>query len=497
VRYRVTGLYRRSGTQVEHVPDNRWFLAPALTFAPSQQTTWTLLADYQRDDTGWSQFLPSQGTFVANPNGKIPVDTFTGEPGYDFFHRNQWSAGSLFEHRLSDVWTVRNTLRYSSIKYDGNDVFGGGLASDLRTLNRFGFGNSLNLGLFTMDTNASARANTGIVEHSILFGADYSKSRSTIVSGFAFAPSIDVYHPVYGATIPSLFTYYNTRQPISLLGLYVQDHMKIGPRWVATVAGRHDTTDITTEDRIGGKTMKQSPGKFTGRVGLTYVSDSGLAPYASYSTSFLPVAGVNVSGQPFVPTEGRQAEVGLKYQPKGSNSFLTGDVYQITQSNVQVPDPTNPVNTLQQGQIRSKGYELEGVGNLVSTLNFIASFSHLDQTVTRTTDPTTLGKRPPLAPDNLFGLSGEYTIAGGPLPGLGFGAGLRYVGSRAGDPQNTIEVPSYTLFDASLRYLWRDMEFQLSGTNLTNKSYVAVCTSASYCNYGFARRVIATARYRF
>jgi iron complex outermembrane receptor protein len=348
-----------------------------------------------------------------------------------------------------------------------------------------------------MDTNASMRARTGNVEHSVLFGADYSKSRSTIVSGFAFAPPIDIYQPVYGAAIPDLFTYYNTRQPVSLLGIYLQDHMKIGPRWVVTLAGRHDSTDITTDDRIAGTKLKQSPDKFTGRAGLTYLSEIGLAPYASYSTSFLPVTGVSFSGQPFQPTEGKQIEGGLKFQPKSSNSFLTADVFQITQTNVGVPDPDHPFSTLQQGEIRARGYEFEAVGNLVSTLNFNAAYSHLDQTVTRTTDPTTLGKRPPLAPDHLFSLAGEYTVASGPLIGLGFGAGVRNVGSRAGDGANTIEVPSYTLFDASARYLWRNAELQLSGTNLANKTYVAVCTSVSYCNYGTARKIIATTRFHF
>ena len=496
-RYRLTGLYRRSDSQVEHVPDNRWFFAPALTWTPSTQTTWTVLADYQKDDTGWSQFLPSQGTFRSNPNGKISRSTFTGEPGYDFFRRTQWSGGSLFEHRLNETWTVRNTLRYSSIKYNGNDVFGGGLQQDLRTLNRYGFGNALNLGLFTMDTNASKRATTGMVDHSLLFGADYSKSRSTIVSGFAVAPSIDVFHPVYGAAIPDLFTYYNTRQPTSLLGLYLQDHMKIGPRWVLTLAGRHDSTNITTEDRLTAKSIKQSPGKFTHREGLTYLSEIGLAPYVSYSTSFLTVAGVTLTGQPLKPTEGRQAEAGVKFQPKGSNSFLTADVFQITQTNVAVPDPANPFGTLQQGEIRSRGYEVEALGNLVSTLNFNAAYSHLDQTVRRTTDLTALGKRPPLAPDNLFSLGGEYTVTKGILTGFGMAAGMRAVGSRAGDSANTIEVPSYTLLDGSVRYLWRNAEFQLSGSNLANKTYVAVCTSVSYCNYGTARKVIATTRLRF
>ena len=496
-RYRLTALYRDSDTQVDHVPDNRWFVAPALTWTPSEDTTLTILADYQRDDTGWSQFLPSQGTFVDNPNGVIPRDTFTGEPDYDYFDRDQWSVGTLFEHRINASWTFRNTLRYSSIDYEGKNVFGGGLQEDLRTLNRFGFGNQLDLELLTTDTNLYLIARTGIVEHGILIGVDYSTSESHIVSGFAAAPPIDIFDPQYGAEIPDLFTYYDTRQPYDLLGIYVQDHMKVGDHLVATLAARHDWADITTDDRIAGTVVDQDPSKATGRVGVTYLTDVGLAPYASYSTSFLPVTGVNFFGEPFDPTEGEQVEAGLKFQPTGSNSFITASLYEISQTNVQVPDPGNPLNTLQQGEIRSRGWEIEAVGSLDFGLSFQASISDLDQEVTESTDPATIGNQPPLAPDQLVSVGGEYTLTSGPLSGLGLGAGVRYVGSRAGDLGNTIEVPSYTLYDASMRYLWQSIEFQLSATNLADERYVAVCTSPSYCNYGNARQVIGTVRYRW
>src|SRR5262249_49156897 len=101
------------------------------------------------------------------------------------------------------------------------------------------------------------------------------------------------------------------------------------------------------------------------------------------------------------------------------------------------------------------------------------------------------------APKQLFSLFAEYSLTEGALTGLGIGAGLRYVGTRAGDSANTIEVPSYTLVEAFVRYLWNSVEFQLSATNLTDKTYVAVCTSPTYCNYGNARSVIGSVRYRW
>jgi iron complex outermembrane receptor protein len=79
--------------------------------------------------------------------------------------------------------------------------------------------------------------------------------------------------------------------------------------------------------------------------------------------------------------------------------------------------------------------------------------------------------------------------------GLGLNLGVRYVGTSAGDGPNTITVPAYTLLDASARYLWKGLELRITANNLADKTYVAVCTSVSYCNYGTRRQVIGTVRY--
>ena len=131
----------------------------------------------------------------------------------------------------------------------------------------------------------------------------------------------------------------------------------------------------------------------------------------------------------------------------GSNSFLTASILQITQTNVSVPDPVNPFSSVQQGEIRSQGIELEAIGSLTTNFNYYASYSYLDQEVTATTDPATLGKRPPLAPDQPSGRRRVH-VHPGRRDRPGTGAGVRYVGSRAGDGANTIEVGSYTLLDA-------------------------------------------------
>ncbi len=70
-----------------------------------------------------------------------------------------------------------------------------------------------------------------------------------------------------------------------------------------------------------------------------YLFDNGLAPYASYSESFHPQSGTGYGGSVFKPTEGKQYEIGIKYQPPGSNSFITAAIFDLRQSNVPTTDP--------------------------------------------------------------------------------------------------------------------------------------------------------------
>lgn len=48
VLWRLTGVVRDGGTQVDFTKDNRVFIAPAVTFKPNEDTTITILANYQK-----------------------------------------------------------------------------------------------------------------------------------------------------------------------------------------------------------------------------------------------------------------------------------------------------------------------------------------------------------------------------------------------------------------------------------------------------------------
>jgi iron complex outermembrane receptor protein len=276
------------------------------------------------------------------------------------------------------------------------------------------------------------------------------------------------------------------------------------------LGARQDWLEET--DSYGDSASHESDHKLTYRGGLVYLFDNGLAPYASYSTSFQPQVGNTFDGTPFVPTLGRQYEAGLKYQPPGSNSFLTAAVYDLTEQNVLTTDPEHPQFQVQIGAIRSRGVELSQHVSLHESLNLIASYTYLDSRYLKsdTTDTgidgittSIQGKQQYAVPENVGSLWASYDLRGAGLAGLQVSAGARYTGSSYGDAVNSFAVPAVTLVDAALRYemgaldrRFDGLRLQLNASNLLDKTYVASC-NAGTCNYGVRRVVYGSAIYNW
>src|SRR6185436_1065237 len=261
-------------------------------------------ANYQKDeiDNQSTGFLPIYGTMLPNPLGKVPVGRNLGEMGYNFFDREQWSAGYDFSHRFNDRVSIQQNLKYFDVKVDSRAVFGTGLLDadfdgtpdDYRTVTRSDFPFNERINSLGVDTRLYWNVNPGgSVEQSILFGVDYRDYDGFSEFGFAAAPSIDLFDPVYDAVIPpaTLFPFIDeTREQV---GVYFQDQIKAG-RFTLTLNGRNDWVD-----RNPTNGASQSDEEFTYRAGATYLFDNGFAPYIQTATSFQPVSGATFDGEPF------------------------------------------------------------------------------------------------------------------------------------------------------------------------------------------------------
>lgn len=506
--YRLTGLARNSDNVVDHVHDDRYYFAPALTWKPDEYNTLTVLAHYQKSDTvEGGGFLPAEGTLYPSIHGRIPRSFFAGEPGANDYVKTNKSLGYEFSHDFGDGTTFNQALRYMQADVDASKggIGAFGLQDDFipgsdpgRTLlTRYYYPRMDESSNLAVDNNLEFRFATGRVQHTMLAGLDYRRSRDDLAQAFAFGvPPLDIYNPVYGAELAIPDYTQHTLQTQGQLGLYVQDQMRID-RWVFTVGGRQDWVGTDTEDKINGGTRHQSDDEFSGRVGVNYLFDNGITPYVGYSQSFQPTVGTDFEGRAFVPTSGEQVEAGIKYQPANGRLLATLAVYEITQQNTLTVDPDHTLFSVQQGEARVRGAELEGRWNIGSGLSLYGALTYTDSEVTESTAAETIGKDLALQPRRQASLGADYTITHGLLSGLGFGAGVRYTGSLYGDVDNLWQTPSYTLVDAAVHYDFGNWRLQLNASNLTDKEYLAVCNSNTWCYYGYPRTVTATARFQW
>ncbi len=228
-------------------------------------------------------------------------------------------------------------------------------------------------------------------------------------------------------------------------------------------------------------------------------------------------------------------EGGLKFQPRSANALFTLSVYELKRQKVPVGDPLAgtggvPANSqVQIGEVRVRGVELEGRGEVTRGFDVIVAGAYTDAIITQGTPavpatatnsgtPTTTGTRQLGTPE--WQASGflSYDVgrggAGGAVGGLTLGVGARYVSGSAGSTSykvvnnvTTFEAfttDDFTLVDAligyDLSYLsggLRGWSAALNASNLLDARYISACPFSNSCYFGGSRTVMGSLRFKW
>ncbi|WP_435657182.1 TonB-dependent siderophore receptor [Brucella pituitosa] len=500
--YRLNGIFRDSDTSYDFGKNNRFAINPSFAWRPDADTSLIVSGGYLKDDMGQAGVIvPAYGSVLPSPSGQsISRDFSDGDPRNAVYKKEIGYVGYAFEHRFNDTFTLRQNFRYSHMKTDYRNLFAGVLPAsgwNGHTIPRTNYLARPELDAIAFDTQLESRFDTGPLSHTLLFGVDQQWQRLDNYTASASGPSQDLFNPTYDKSIARLSPTTRLLQKQYQTGIYVQDQIEAGNLRV-TLGGRKDFARIDSEQTTlsTGRTVDydQNPDKFTGRVGVAYVFDSGFVPYALYSTSFLPT--LTLADTPLKPTTGTLKEVGLKYAPEGEDYSVTLSAFEAEQQNV-----VNRISGVyyQTDEVRVRGIELEGTARLWNRLNVTGGLSFQDPEVSESQNPAQIGKLPYTVPKNQQSLFLSYDV---PLPdsmngNLVVGGGVRRIGKTAGDTLNTFYVPSYTLVDAFLRYDLGNYRLQVNAYNLGDKKYVAGCNSTSQCYFGQGRSVVATTSVRW
>lgn len=501
---RVIGVARDSGTQVNHVADDRLLLNPSFTWRPAEGTEVTMIGNWVRDRLGlFPQFQPLAASLLAPAGRRLPDDFFGGEPGFDKIDVNHKSIALLASHRVSDAINLSSTLRYMHVTNRTNVMYVNSFEDqdpstpeidpfidpDNEIMPRFATKERQNIKSFAIDNRAELRLQQGRLTHKFLAGIDYQRFTQAGAFGFSEAEPLNVYNPVYG-NIPTVVTDPSPKQRVSQFGVYLQDQIDYADRTHFVFGVRRDRAPSRTEPD-----PEQVDNATTFRAAVIADVWRGLSPYFSYAESFIPVAGYSAFNQdPFVPQEGTMYEAGVKWQPQ-LRTLVTLAAFNIRETNRFTNHPTDPNLLIQQGEVRSRGIEIEASHRSESGTELTASYSYVDAEISRSNTPAEVGLQLDTTPKHQATAWGLKRFELGNDLQLRIGGGVRYMGEHYST--GILRLPSYTLVDAVMGLDRDRWSFSLNASNLLDKRHYSTCLYRGDCYVGLRRNVVGTVNYRF
>lgn len=412
----------------------------------------------------------------------VPRSFFLGHPEFNhndidylqFIGRASYHTSSGFDANLSVAYahikySLGEVLPYF-IEENGDAFLGGYEGSNTNTSRSIDLQVSQKFTLFSQEDNLILLSiNNGKDNfHGLYHGWDF-QGNTNIVNIYQ---SQDAVNAIAGTGRPDLLgdPTYNANTSRTRTVYTMQSVLK--PLEKLQIISGVSITSLSDKDNLANFTTKYKT-KTTFRSGVVYEMVKDWNIYSSYSESYSPQTYLDENDKLLPPSRGKQYEIGFKGFLFDRNLFLSGSAYQIDQKDLSyfVADEYNGHFEVFNG-VRHKGAELEAAGNITPNLTVRGGIAYLDPRIVDDGDPSHTGARRAYQPKWTASLSSTYEIPDGPLKGLGFGGGFRYIGSAKMtlDPASASK-PAYEIVDAVIYYRSQGWEARINIDNLFNKDY--------------------------
>lgn len=489
--YRLNVVGEGGDTFRDHVETERYGVTPVLSWQVDDATRITFEGDFMRNNAPLDRGL----TRYPNQTRTASRDTFFGEKNVGKLHNDNNMAQIRFDHDLNADWKLGGGIQMLDGSLKGDAIEANGLAADGRTLGRNFNYRKLEWTDRDVQLNVTGHFATGAFDHTLLAGVEYEdydyKSIIQRSSGAVNAYTIDIFDPVYGKARPALTrTTTHDKENLKTYAAFVQDQVALTERMKLLAGVRFERFEHDYDTFGVGVPFTNSDNAVTPRLGLTYDLTDTVAVYANTARSFKPNTGASRLGGGFKSEEGKSYEVGVKWDALDRQLSVDAALYQIEKQNVLTTDPVDSTFSVAAGEVRSRGLDLNVVGNLTPEWRVMGSYAYVDAEVTKD-NTLRSGTRLLNIPQQTFSLLNVYEFQDGALRGLGLGAGGRYVDQRAGQTANTaFSMDSYTVFDLLAFYKVNEhIKLNLDLKNVFNTEYEEGAFGNVYAYPGAPRTV--------
>lgn len=482
--FRVNGAYENKESFRNGVTGEKYYFNPSFLFNLSDKTQLIVEGDYLKQE-----FTPDFGigTLVLNPTTSRSIINdlldIKDNPGISWQNQiNQMATSTVtLNHTINSKWGLNAVASYQNYT---RDFFGSERMQWMyeSTKNDYSWDrtaakNYQEQNYVSMQVNLNGEFNTGKIKHKLLFGGDADYLQADTYT-FSYLKNDGSWTP-NGDTTVKYGTNGNTnlgkiylsdqstwasgdvletrkrnlvRTPTRRVGFYIQDLISVtekfkilgGVRWSYLENKPVLTTTYYNNTKTGSELFSQNA--FSPRFGLVYQWNENFTTFASYSNSFTPNTGNDISGAAIPASIIDQWEVGIKKNLWNNALAFNVTAYQITNSNLaQVApfDANGLVNTNTNikeltGQTRSRGVEVDITGNPLTNLSIIAGYSYNHMVYLDTANSLNSsieGERVVRTPLNTANASVFYTFDNF-AKGLKIGATAVYTGNRYGGWNN-------------------------------------------------------------
>ena len=491
LRYRVDASWEDGRSFRDWVRDRAVVLAPQLQWRPDADTKLRAYAEFIHQRTLADYGIPAWQGRPAD----VPIHWNYGEP-FNQQDTTQWRGMLSLERRLSEAWKLRLGLSASRYAYadDYQEVYGGwtgdygpdgsGESDGVARLYRYWGAQAPRHTRAYAQAELLGRFETAGLSHQLLAGVELGRQIDGTPRGsWGVYQSLEIFNPQPTRVFvrPSVVEDWTYESSDRLRGLYLQDEIELGQDWRLLLGARHDSyvqrydyvSQPTYDVHITTRDAKVSP-----RAGLLWKLTPEWSLYASTSRSFAPASAWYAADQNkrFKPLTGQQQELGAKWASEDGRYSASLAAYDLRKRNIVTQDPENPQFSIQLGEERSQGVELDLAAQPWPGLELMASMSHMKARISQGDDSGWFpaGNALPFAPRRSGSLWASWRL---PVPVLDLpgrwtvGAGVFAQGARMADLTNSVRLPGYARWDASLGWSHGAWDVSLALDNLTNRLY--------------------------
>ncbi|MGE4322958.1 MAG: TonB-dependent receptor [Sphingobium sp.] len=504
VYYRVYGSVTDADSYRNFVEHKRQYINPSIGWNITPSTSLRFNLEWQHDDRTADTGIVA----ILDRPADVPYDTFYGEPGYKTETLDNVSGSVTLTHAWAPNFRQTSSVGYYDTKWDRDQVSveamrggivglpgGPGFPGEANTLlPRQIYDNKIGYSEWNSQHDFALDIGTGALSHKLLFGLSVYRYESNERLGDRVGTPddpgsrlIDIYDPEasYGLVIPATFKpFRNSNRTEKNFGIYLQDMIELGERWIFLVGARYDSVKYVEHIQQGVQTRRlaRKNSGFSPRAGVVFKADETLSLYSSLTRAFSPRNGNRIINEPadpltpittdniepVDPEKSNQIEIGAKWNSADQRFFVTLALYDLKRRDVVQSNPRYTNYSVQIGQQRSRGVELDVSARFTESVRLIGSYSYIDAEIRRD------AARPQWVGHQLSSVarhSGSVWLRYDGRQGFGAGAGVFYTGKRQGNLDNDFQLPAYTRVDASLSWKMERVRFDVALKNLLDERY--------------------------